>query len=871
MEKSYKLIVARYNEDISWVDAFENYQIYNKGEKNLLPHHLENSIQLPNVGRESHTYLHHIINNYHNLEDVLIFCQGSLVGHTYYEDINEFKKHALDIDELGFSTNLSNIAGIEYGPAGTGDNSANFTLSFHHDGKLFYVGPDGRPKDASVEPYTLGMWWERITGEPYVKSQSVYWGGTFSVKKEFILKRSLESYMRIFGTLCGHKNPLEGHFCERSWFNILNLPLNFRTNYGKQNEIVEQDSGPKFDLKEFLKDWDVETLSFKKQEEKQEDNEKPKIKIKFKDYETYKSNQIVKNKQKIKSVYVSDKELKRISADIKSRLDPKIGMCHGSRNGYEVFKFKELLGCEVLGTDISDSARRFGLLQHDFHEIKEDWKNKFDFIYTNSLDHAYDPDKAIENWTKCLSEKGLLYIEHTDDHAGEIDFADCFSAGFDEYVRMISKSIKVIKILNIGDYFNKDLGYLIKNTRVIVASNFWEEEKSELLSREDLLNILDSVENLMFQDEETVRKCTSLLKENAERWATSRCPAYRGKYIVSKQDLEEKDKWYVDEFDHESMNVRTSGTTSGKPFEYKRWHKSFHKLEWDYHYNVVLNEFDVCQNPHILYFFATNYKKEPGEFITTYGCPSELAMNNHGSSRTAIVHYVNYEMYTENQEEFFKYLFEYIKKNPIDVFFTSSPQVNSLCNYIKKFDIKEKIAYLLSNTNEMLLQKDARFLLIDNNYFDHICDHMKCWDGGAMFFTCKFRNYHLADNVCWSEEIDGKLVNTDYFNLASPFVRYWNGDFCSIDNKYKRCKCGRLYRNFEFLQSRPFSLKGVCLQDIKEKIKALDIADIRQVRCSVEFLDVITNRELSAEEKQKISSVTDKFEFKFHAEQEYLK
>ena len=45
--------------------------IYNKGDS-----HIPNSISLHNVGRESHTYLYHIVNNWDKLADRTVFFQG---------------------------------------------------------------------------------------------------------------------------------------------------------------------------------------------------------------------------------------------------------------------------------------------------------------------------------------------------------------------------------------------------------------------------------------------------------------------------------------------------------------------------------------------------------------------------------------------------------------------------------------------------------------------------------------------------------------------------------------------------------------------------------------------------------------------------
>jgi len=95
------------------------------------------------------------------------------------------------------------------------------------------------------------------------------------------------------------------------------------------------------------------------------------------------------------------------------------GLCHGSRNGAEVRWFKERLGIDVIGTDISETASDFGLVQWDFHEANPEWVGQFDFIYTNSHDHAYDPRKAFNAWVDQLAPQGKLIIEHTTGHAAE--------------------------------------------------------------------------------------------------------------------------------------------------------------------------------------------------------------------------------------------------------------------------------------------------------------------------------------------------------------------------------------------------------------------------------------------------------------------
>jgi hypothetical protein len=78
---SVSLVIARYDEDLSWADKINvDKFIYNKGIDEI-----ENSIKLNNIGLEPHTFLYHIVNNYNNLSDHTFFLQGR--PHDHYADI----------------------------------------------------------------------------------------------------------------------------------------------------------------------------------------------------------------------------------------------------------------------------------------------------------------------------------------------------------------------------------------------------------------------------------------------------------------------------------------------------------------------------------------------------------------------------------------------------------------------------------------------------------------------------------------------------------------------------------------------------------------------------------------------------------------
>jgi hypothetical protein len=130
-------------------------------------------------------------------------------------------------------------------------------------------------------------------------------------------------------------------------------------------------------------------------------------------YEDYVKAQIDKNVRKIHLTWVNNSEITQIVKRIKKHIQkPKFGLCHGVRNAWEVKRFRELLKIEVIGTEISHTANKFpNTIQWDFHNVKNEWVNKVDFIYSNSFDHSYDPEKCLDIWMKCIKKhEGICFI-----------------------------------------------------------------------------------------------------------------------------------------------------------------------------------------------------------------------------------------------------------------------------------------------------------------------------------------------------------------------------------------------------------------------------------------------------------------------------
>jgi len=200
----FQIVVARYNENISYLTPFEKVCIiYNKGDDNIQEEFI-NIIKLPNIGRESHTYLYHIINNYDNLADNTIFIQGNITDHK----LLEFKQYIINKDFTG-KLSMNDIKILK--------NNIN------HKGKYLKDLHNGNLKKSKYIPY---YFMNNILGLDLKDENkiNIVWGANFSVSKELIYKKPIEYYKNIIKYVEYDSNPEEGHFFERSWYLIFNHP-----------------------------------------------------------------------------------------------------------------------------------------------------------------------------------------------------------------------------------------------------------------------------------------------------------------------------------------------------------------------------------------------------------------------------------------------------------------------------------------------------------------------------------------------------------------------------------------------------------------------------------------------------------------------
>lgn len=181
---------------------------------------------------------------------------------------------------------------------------------------------------------------------------------------------------------------------------------------------------------------------------------------KYSSYEEYKRIQTEGNKRKLDRQFVDEKSIQHIAAWIlHNQGNVTYGICHGTRQGNEQRWFAEHLAGDVhvLGTEISDTATQFPkTIQWDYHLMKEEWLGHFDFVYSNTLDHSYEPQLAVDRWMASLNGKGKLFLEwtkvgHTVHVATELD---PFGADLGGYAKLLKK-YHLCDILHIREKFER--------------------------------------------------------------------------------------------------------------------------------------------------------------------------------------------------------------------------------------------------------------------------------------------------------------------------------------------------------------------------------------------------------------------------------
>lgn len=187
-----ELVVARYLEDLSWLNNIPSQitaRVYDKSP----------SGNLPNIGREAHTYLHHICANYDALSDLTIFAQGKPFDHAF--DFHKTLRALAATPDVAAFQWLGHIIDTD------DENGARLFATWS--------------KNSGDERLDMNGFHRALFGEVGPEKYTFVLGAQFIASREMIRSRSLLFWQRALQISMDF--PDAAHCYERSWDRVFDV------------------------------------------------------------------------------------------------------------------------------------------------------------------------------------------------------------------------------------------------------------------------------------------------------------------------------------------------------------------------------------------------------------------------------------------------------------------------------------------------------------------------------------------------------------------------------------------------------------------------------------------------------------------------
>ena len=151
----------------------------------------------------------------------------------------------------------------------------------------------------------------------------------------------------------------------------------------------------------------------------------------YKDYNEYTAHQIEKTadperRARLQQKSSFDRKVNYFKKKFQRFLDAKVfnfekTVCLGARMGEEIEAFLQL-GVDCYGEDLVPCPPH--VVKGDFQNLDFIKNNTINTFYTNSLDHASDPEKVFSEASRCLVDGGNFVVDyfngHWEDHAASV-------------------------------------------------------------------------------------------------------------------------------------------------------------------------------------------------------------------------------------------------------------------------------------------------------------------------------------------------------------------------------------------------------------------------------------------------------------------
>ena len=163
---------------------------------------------LPNVGRETHTYLHHLVSHYGGgLPEKLVFLPGSVL-------MDPGKRKLLEIVATKPAPCFPATFEVPAPAAREWEVLAWPDRGFN--GKQYPISP------ARFRPFNT--WMQHVVGFELPNLPTYVWSvcpdGIFSARREEVLRHPLPYLCKLLAEVSGHPNPEAGHFVGRLWVHL---------------------------------------------------------------------------------------------------------------------------------------------------------------------------------------------------------------------------------------------------------------------------------------------------------------------------------------------------------------------------------------------------------------------------------------------------------------------------------------------------------------------------------------------------------------------------------------------------------------------------------------------------------------------------
>ena len=202
------IVVSHFDEDLDWLAGHEEQAVvYCKGPHESNHRLAKHWVHLPNIGCESQTYLHHIVENYGHLANYTLFAQGRI-----QDSVDNF----LGLDNLIERTQAAHTEMVVFRDSLRFDEWS----TVNHVGKWEWEKSTGLMRPADTSPGEFWAW--MFQGAPPPLQISWVHAASFAVHRDAIERHPLSFYRRLLHrfAVINHPKPEEGHFMERYWMSI---------------------------------------------------------------------------------------------------------------------------------------------------------------------------------------------------------------------------------------------------------------------------------------------------------------------------------------------------------------------------------------------------------------------------------------------------------------------------------------------------------------------------------------------------------------------------------------------------------------------------------------------------------------------------